>query len=217
MSKFAETILSAFGMAAKDARDDQEMSALVTTAMTALDAAPDGAEAAPPAGDERPAGPAAAERAPERGGLEDKLDKVIELLAALQSGSGREEAALRSERDLDELIERLADGQPAEGSVTIQEDEADGPDGAALDAAALMRRVRPAVAGISDEKERSRVVDALIATVKGPNVMGQMMQAAAANARRAADAAQASTFEERCRASEAAYAARNPHKKKEAD
>ena len=45
--------------------------------------------------------------------------------------------------------------------------------------------------------------------------MGQVAQAAADSARKAADAARASTFEERCRESEAAYAARNPHKKQE--
>ena len=45
--------------------------------------------------------------------------------------------------------------------------------------------------------------------------MGRVMEAAEANARQAADAAQASAFESRCRESEAAYAARNPHKKKE--
>ena len=50
-----------------------------------------------------------------------------------------------------------------------------------------------------------------------PNVMGQVMEAAAANARKAADSAKTSTFEDRCRESEAAYAARNPHKKQKED
>ena len=44
-------------------------------------------------------------------------------------------------------------------------------------------------------------------------VLGRVMQAAAAHARRAADTAP--SFETICRESEAAYAARNPHKKKE--
>ena len=46
-----------------------------------------------------------------------------------------------------------------------------------------------------------------------PDVLGRVMQAAAAHARRAADTAP--SFETICRESEAAYAARNPHKKKE--
>ncbi len=49
MSKFVEAILKAFGMAAKDAGDDQAMDALVATTMTALDAEPAGSENAAPA------------------------------------------------------------------------------------------------------------------------------------------------------------------------
>ena len=117
-----------------------------------------------------------------------------------------------------EELEKLTSAEHAEkeAAVTIPADERADMAPAAKDAAvALLRKVRPAVAAIKDEKERSRVVDALLSTIQGPNVMGQVMEAAAANARKAADAAQSGTFEERCRASEAAYAARNPHKKKE--
>lgn len=48
MSKFSEAILTALGMAAKDAQSEDELNSLVTTAATALDAEP--AEKAPGGG-----------------------------------------------------------------------------------------------------------------------------------------------------------------------
>lgn len=208
MSKFAEAILSAFGMAAKDAKDDQEMSALVTTTMTALDAEPDAKTQA-----ETPATDVDIIHEPKGTDLGEKLDRVLEMLSSLQHKK-QEEKALRDEGDLDGLIEKLAGKEEPEASVTLPADETADLSPAARDAAAaLLRKVRPAVAAIQNEKERSQVVDALLSTLQGPDVMGQVMQAAAAHARRASDAAP--TFEARCRESEAAYAARNPHKKKE--
>lgn len=177
-----------------------------------MDSEPEKKEEAPPTGD------VMVERAPKGDDLGSELDRILERLEALEHKNDREEKALHDEDDLDDLIEKLASAEHAEkeAAVTIPADEMADMAPAAKDAAvALLRKVRPAVAAIKDEKERSRVVDALLSTIQGPNVMGQVMEAAAANARKAADAAQAGTFEERCRVSEAAYAARNPHKKKE--
>ena len=75
--------------------------------------------------------------------------------------------------------------------------------------------MRPAVASIQDAAARARVVDALVSAVGGGDVLGRVAQSAADSARKAADAARASTFDERCRESELNYAARNPHKKQE--
>ena len=200
MGKFAEAILNALGMAAQEAETPEEVPALVATAAAALDAAPE-AEPTP-----------AADAAPSP--LEAKLDRLIDLLEARAS---QPEKTASDEKDLDAAIEKLG-GAPAdkEKAVTIPADEAADMDPAARDAAMeLLKKVRPAVAGIRDEQDRARVVDALLSSIKGPNVMGRVMEAAEANARQAADAAQASAFESRCRESEAAYAARNPHKKKE--
>ena len=221
MSKFTEAILNALGFAAQEAETKEEVQALVATAATALDAAPPEKKEpdTQPTGDQPcGTGDVMVERAPKGDDLGSKLDKVIEMLGSLQHKNDREEKALRDEDDLDDLIEKLAGKEHVEkeASVTIPADEMTDMDPAAKDAAVnLLKKVRPAVAAIKDEQERSRVVDALISTIKGPNVMGQVMQATEANARKAADAAKASTFEERCREAEAAYAARNPHKKKE--
>ena len=215
MGKFAEAILNALGMAAQEAETPEEVQGLVATAAKALDAAPEGQkETPPPAGDEAPpAGDVMVERAPKGDDLGSKLDKVIEMLSSLQH-KNQEEKALRDEGDLDGLIEKLAGKEEPEASVTLPADETADLSPAARDAAvSLLRKVRPAVAAIENEKERSQVVDALLSTLQGPDVMGQVMEAAAAHARRAADAAP--TFEARCQESEAAYAARNPHKKKE--
>lgn len=223
MGKFTETILNALGMAAHEAETEEEVKGLVATAAKALDAAPgekSGEEKVPPASDACPAGDVMVERAPKGDDLGSKLDKVIEMLSALEHKNDREEKALRDEDDLDDLIEKLAGKEHVEkeASVTIPAEEMTDMSPAARDAAAaLLKKVRPAVAAIKDQQERSRVVDALLSTIQGPNTMGQVMEAAAAHARRASDAAQASTFEARCRESEAAYAARNPHKQKEAN
>ena len=206
-----EALYRFFGLAAQDA-EPEELEKLTSDLSKVMDAEPDKPAEAQPAGD------VMVERAPRGDDLASKLDKILERLEALEHKNDREEKALRDEDDLDDLIEKLAGAEHAEkeAAVTIPADEMADMAPAAKDAAvALLRKVRPAVAAIKDEKERSRVVDALLSTIQGPNVMGQVMEAAAANARKAADAARAGTFEERCRASEAAYAARNPHKKKE--
>ena len=210
MSKFTEAILQAFGMAAREAEGPEALPALVSTAASALDAAPeekkqeppppkeDKPEAAPPAKDE-PAKDAPAQGPAQTDDLGLKLDKVLELLSALRP-SQREEPPERDEKTLDGLIETLSGGG-AEDSLPP--------------AAALLKQMRPAVAGIQDRAARARVVDALVSAVGGGEVLGQVAQAAADSARKAADAARASTFEERCRESERNYAARNPHKRQE--
>ena len=206
-----EALYRFFGLAAQDA-EPEELEKLTSDLSKVMDSEPEKKEEAPPTGD------VMVERAPKGDDLGSTLDRILERLEALEHKNDREEKALHDEDDLDDLIEKLAGAEHAEkeAAVTIPADEMADMAPAAKDAAvALLRKVRPAVAAIKDEKERSRVVDALLSTIQGPNVMGQVMEAAAANARKAADAAQAGTFEERCRVSEAAYAARNPHKKKE--
>lgn len=209
MSEFWKSVLTAFGMAAKDA-SPEELDAMVSTAASALDAAPEESkQAAPPAKEEQkpetplakeePAADAPAEGPARTDDLGAKLDKVLELLSALQRG-GQKDPPTKDEKTLDGLIETLSSGGAGDSLPP---------------AADLLKRMRPAVAGIQDAAARARVVDALVSAVGGPGLMGQVAQAAADSARKAADAAHASTFEERCRESEAAYAARNPHKRQE--
>ena len=71
-------------------------------------------------------------------------------------------------------------------------------------AVALLKKVRPAVAAIQNRAERARVVDALLSTIQGPDVMSGIVKAA--------DTARRTSYETACAEAQAAYAARNPHK-----
>lgn len=217
MGKLSEAILSAFGMAAKEAEGEEQVKALAATAAMALDAARDTREAEPEAEkkpdkepEEAPAEDACGaqdemvEKAPNGDDLGSKLDKVISMLAELGKKNDREEKALRDEKTLDSLLDRLERGS---GSVTLQADAAP---------LELLRRMRPAVAAIPDREARARVVDALLDGLDG-GVMDQLQTAAEQNAKKALDAAKPMSFEDRCREAEAAYAARNPHKKQKED
>lgn len=142
--------------------------------------------------------------------LTKSMDALSKRMEALEGKDSK--PALSDEKTIDAMIEQLG-GAP---SVTIPADEKPEMSPAAKDAAVtLLRTMRPIVAGIKDIQDRARVVDALLGSIKGPDMMRQVMTAVNANAQQAADADQASTFEARCKESEAAYAARNPHKKEE--
>lgn len=232
MSKFANAILAAFGMAAKDASSDEEMTSLINTTAAALDAAPaempegatpDAAQDAEPAA----AGDVMVERAPKGDDLGSKLDELIAMVRELGKKNDREEKKLSDEDDIDEAIRRMTqkrheeherrEGDP-EAAVTIsaEEMEHDECNPAARDAAInLLRKVRPAVAEIKDRNERARVVDALLSTIRGANIVGSIIQNAQDSARANAEASRRTNYDKMCADSENAYAARNPHKNKE--
>lgn len=214
MSKFSEAILSAFGMAAQDAKSPDEVNHLVKTAVTALDAEPAkmGAEA-DPAKDEM------IEKAPKGDDLGSKLDKVIEMLGELAKKNDREEKKLTDESDIDELIEKMMgkEDETPESAVTIPSDDAGCMSDATRDAALLLlAKARPAIAAIKDKNERARVADAMLSAVGTGGTMGNIMRAAQDSARKAASV-KTSSYEKMCEESQAAYDARNPHKAKKED
>lgn len=214
MSTFRESVLCLLGMAAKDATEE-EIKNMAATANKALDAEP--AMKAPEA---EPAKDEMVERAPKGDDLGSKLDKVIEMLGELAKKNDREEKMERKmsdEGDLEELIEKMGGAEGKEEALTVSEEDAMCGSPEARDAAlAILRNVRPAVAAIQDKKERARVVDALLKSVKD-NTMSGVLGAVQTNAKKMAkDAAPAQEkFEQGCRDLESAYAARNPHMKKE--
>ena len=213
MSEFWKSVLTAFGMAAKDA-SPEELEKMVETAATALDAEP--AEKAPEAApaEEKPAEDEMIEKAPKGDDLGSKLDRIIAMLEAKSRG-GEGEHRLHDESDIDEEIKRLL-GKEEEGkSITIPV-ENDCMDSAAKDAAvAVLRKVRPAVAAIEDKHARAKVTDALLSAVRGKDVMGEIAKAAQDSARANAEQAKKTSYEKICADSSAAYAERNPHTKKE--
>lgn len=217
MSKFAEAILKAFGMAAHEAENQDAVDALIPAAMTALDAEPAGSgQKTEPAQEAEPAAGTtpAADAAPS--GLEAKMDRIIGLLEARD----KQQEQPGGEKALDQLIEELEGDEKPGGAEVVHaggEEKKDMPlTGDARDAAmAILRSVRPAVAAIEDKAVRAQVADALIGAVKGPDTLGAIAQAARQNAQKAADAAGQTSFDKLCADQKAAYDARNPHKKKE--
>lgn len=211
MSKFSHAILTALGMAAKDA-SPEELDGLVSTADAALEAEPaapekDAAPEAAPAEDEM------IEKAPKGDDIGSKLDRILEMLEAKARG-GRGEHLLHDESDLDEMIEKLGGEKDPEAAVTVEAEEMEDAEmcNQSRDAAMeLLKRVRPAVAAISDPGTKARVTDALLSAVRGSGV--EKIVKATTDAARAP---KRQSYEAMCAESEANYAAMNPHKKKEA-
>lgn len=212
LMNYWKTFLAAFAGAAKDAKPE-ELDGLVTTTADALDAAP--AEKAPEAepAKEAPAKEAEdemVERAPKGDDLGSKLDLIIEMLRAKSRG-GRGER-MHDETDIDEAISRLSGEEDGKAlTIPVENDCASGP---ARDAAVeLLKKVRPAVAGIQDKNTRAKVTDALLSAIQGEDMMGKIAQSAQDSAK--ANTRNKNTYEQICADSERAYAARNPHTKKE--
>lgn len=214
MSDFWKSVLTAFGMAAKDA-SPEELDTMVQTTANVLDAEPAKAPEAEPTKDEpaqEPAKDAETIEAHKGDDIGAKLDRILEMLEAKARG-GRGEHPLHDETDLDEMIARLAGKEEGKEAVTIPAEEMDGMTGPARDAAVeLLRKVRPAVAAIEDKQARAKVTDALLSAIKGPDMMGAIAQAAMDSAKANAQKAQKTTYEQACAEAESAYAARNPHK-----
>lgn len=211
-----KTFLAAFAGAAKDA-EPEELDKMVETTAAALDAEPVKTPDAEPAKEEPAAEPAKDEEtieAPKGDDIGSKLDRILEMLEAKSRG-GRGEHPLHDETDLDEMIEKLSGKGEGESAITvpIENDCATGP---ARDAAVeLLKKVRPAVAAIEDKQTRAKVTDALLSAIQGKDAMPDIVKAAMDSARANAEQTKKTTYEQICADSSAAYAARNPHNKKE--
>lgn len=214
MSEFWKSVLTAFGMAAKDA-SPEELDTMVETTAAALDAEPVKTPDAEPAKEEAAAEPAKDEEtieAPKGDDIGSKLDRILEMLEAKARG-GQGEHRLHDETDLDEMIEKLSGGGESAITVPIENDCAAGP---ARDAAVeLLKKVRPAVAGIQDKETRAKVTDALLSAISGKDAMPEIVKAAMDSAQANAEQTKKTTYEQMCADAESAYAARNPHVKKE--
>ena len=211
VSDFWKSVLTAFGMAAKDA-SPEELNTMVETTAAALDAEPVKTPDAEPAkedpAEEKPTEDAEVIEAPKGDDIGSKLDRILEMLEAKSRG-GRGERPLHDESDLDEMIEKLSGGESA---ITVPIEN----DCAARDAAVeLLKKVRPAVAAIEDKQTRAKVTDALLSAIHGKDVMGEIAKAALDSARANAEQTKKTSYEKICADSSAAYAERNPHTKKE--
>lgn len=221
MNKLVHGILTAFGMAAKDA-SPEDIQAMANVAGETIQAVQD-AEPASMAQDaepmaKKPPAPAAkdemVETAPKGDDLGAKLDRILAMLEAKSRG-GHGEHTLHDEGDIDAEIKRLLGAEEDGKSITIPVENNDAcAAGPARDAAVeLLRRVRPAVSEIKDPGEKARVTDALLSAVRGKDNMAEIARAATDAAKVNAAQTSQTTYDKICADSEAAYAARNPHKK----
>ena len=214
MSEFWKSVLTAFGKAAKDA-SPEELDEMVQTTATALDAEPAKAPDAEPA-ESTPDEEAKDEEtieAPKGDDIGSKLDRIITMLEAKARG-GEGAHRLHDETDLDEMIARLSgEGEKSAITIPVENDCASGP---ARDAAVeLLKKVRPAVASIEDKESRSKVTDALLSAIAGKDAMPDIVKAAMDSAHANAKKDTKYTYEQACVDARSAYAARNPHNKKE--
>lgn len=207
MGKFSKELLKVFGAAAKDA-SPEELDSMAEATVTALDAEPPKMEAED----------VMVERAPKGDDLGSKLDRIIAMLEELDKKNDREEKKLADEGDLDQEIARLEGGETLEEkerAVMIpaeeMEDSCKGMKTGDALSAAFLRRIRPAVAAIESPVERARVVDALLSSVRG-NDMVQGLFSATQDAARAAGTKKQG-YEALCEAQKAEYDRWNPHKK----
>lgn len=209
-----EALYRFFGLAANDAAPEEleQLTKDVATVADALDAEP--AEQAQEAEPAKDAEDEMVIKAPKGDDIGSKLDRILEMLEARSRG-GEGEHRLHDETDLDEMIDRLA-GKEDGKALTIPVENEDCAAGPARDAAVeLLRKVRPAVAGIKDKSERARVTDALLSIVRGNDMTQTIASAALDSAKANADKTRQTTYEQICTDSANAYAERNPHTKKE--
>lgn len=215
MSKI-KSLLSLFGLAAKNAAPE-ELDSMVETAAAALDAAPAvPAQDADPAKDTDPTDTQNTAVLDALNNLSGKLDQLI--------AANTKKAEDKEPEDLDKVIAEMS-GEKSDkkekdedesGSTTVSaaEDECAKP--AANDSGlALLKAMRPIINGIQDKATRDALSKTLIEQVKGTSSVDAIAKAAQDSAAAAASASGKNRYEQLCQASQSAYNDRNPHMKKE--
>lgn len=154
----------------------------------------------------------------------DALDKKIDRLLAVVDQKSADEGG--EEDPMDATIKKLegseekkaGDEGASEEAKVVPAEEMDTDNNGSMDqamAAAILKAARPAVAAISDPKQRKAVTDALIGAVmgsgNGENDLSKLMKTVQKNAQKTADSK--SSMDEA--ALQAAYDNMNPHKKAE--
>lgn len=204
-----KALLNFFGLAAKDA-SPEELAKLTDDTAAVLDAEP--VKKTPDAEPTKP-GKAKDEDIPKGDDLGSKLDRLLERMENVEKklnghGDPTEDKKPEGEDAIDAELTKLTDKK--EGSDVIEDKDACG--GNARDAAvAMLRAMRPVVAGISDPQTKQAVTDALLGTVRGKSLIGEIQKTTEAAAKRAADAK--AGYEKTCEDQQKAYNAINAHTK----
>ena len=215
MSK-SKSLLSLFGLAAKNAAPE-ELDSMVETAAAALDAAP--AVPALDAGPAKDTDPTDTQNTAVLDALNNLSGKLDQLIAA-----NTKKAEDKEPEDLDKVIAEMSGEKPdkkekdedesGSTAVSAAEDECAKP--AAKDSGlALLKAMRPIINGIQDKATRDALSKTLIEQVKGTSSVDAIAKAAQDSASAAANASGKNRYEQACQASQSAYNDRNPHMKKE--
>lgn len=213
--KKSSLFLKLFARAAKDA-SPEELESLAADTAAAMDEEPKGA--APVGPPQEAEGDPAKEAAGDSAGLDAKLDKILDMLSKREDAPPAQEGG-----PLDELVGQLTgeDGIPDEsgkegaagGAKVIPAEEAGEPSSAADRAvmAAVIKRLRPVVAGIKDAAARKEVTDSLVGCLTDKDAVSDIAKIARATRRNAAlfDGGKPQIDME---AYQSAYDALNPHK-----
>lgn len=201
-----------FARAAKDA-SPEELETLAADAAAVMDEGVPGQEPpAPPVAKEEPP----KEEAKDSTGLDGKMDMLLDMMAKLAGGGG----ASQSENDspLDSLVKELTgEGEdpaaPDEEAKVVPAEELDKSACAADKAvmAAVVKKLRPVIAGIKDAETRKAVTDSLVECLSDKGTVSditKIAQAAQKNAAKLADQKPQMDME----AYQSAYDDMNPHK-----
>ncbi len=217
-----KALLEFFGLAAKEATAE-ELKTLTENTALVLDADP-----APKAPEAKPTGDkleAKDENIPKGDDLGSKLDKILTRLETLEkriNGHGGPNRDASPEAAIDAEISKLKGGDDDEDEKTgaeILEETTSSPEEDACpkdacanrDTAALLRALRPVVAGIQDMETRKSVADAILGAVRGQSAVASIQRASLDSARKSARDSGKNSYEQTCAAQQSAYNARNPH------
>lgn len=192
-----------FAQAAKDA-SPEELETMAADAADALDEEPKKTEK------EEPAASPAKEEVKDFSSLDAKLDKLMDLLSAKKEPE--------TDKDpLDELLKSLTGESeelaPSAEAKVIPAEELDKATGTADKAvmAEVIKKLRPAIAGIKDSTDKKAVTDSLIAFLSDKNAVSDIAKIAAATQKNAAALSDKETGID-LDACQSAYDAMNPHK-----
>lgn len=211
-----------FGQAVKD-KSAEEIEQLAMDAAAALDEGihePEGGTKQPEAGQQSAEEAKPVLDAAFYVALDQKVDKILKALDEKTATEKNEEKdpmdeaikALEGTKDED-----LEKNEKQEEAKVVPAEEMDDTSSEGIDkavAASILKAMRPTVAAIQDAAQRKAVSDALIKAVTAKdtaNDIDVILKASRANAKKAADVNPVMTVEQ-C---QAAYDARNPHKRKE--
>ena len=223
MSK-SKSLLSLFGLAAKNAAPE-ELDSMVETAAAALDAAP-----AVPAQDAAPAVPAQdADPAKDTDPTDTQNTAVLDALNNLSGkldqliAANTKKAEDKEPENLDKVIAEMSGEKPDKkeededesGSTTVSADDECAKPTANDSGLALLKAMRPIINSVQDKATRDALSKTLIEQVKGTSSVDAIAKAAQDSAAAAASASGKNRYEQLCQASQSAYNDRNPHMKKE--